>query len=229
MANIYGEKSNLKVQWEKVKQGTLQQKFDWFVTYFGLYTLLALGAVALVLFLTLSSCGKKPSVIRGMFLDRIPTEEAGDALKKTLCASLNVDEAKYGIELYGQYPEQPGTVNQYEQQEALFARVSAGELDFICGTEALFSYYYSDSAPSASVFAPLPDLLPDELLKDLQDAGRLVYRNPNAAAPVPYFVNIGGTALAEQLHIKEDDYLLALAVTAKNQDAVVLMLTESLR
>jgi len=189
MANIYGEKSNIKVQWEKVKDGTPQQKFDWFVTYFGLYAVIGVALVALIIFLVVSSIkSNKPRVISGLFLDLYSAEDTNEALRLKMCEAMDLDTSKYAIDITSLYSDTENISNLYSQQQSVFARVAAKELDVIALTEANVSTYFDETSVDTSVFDPLSNYLSADLLKKLEAEGRIVYRTPSGQAATAYFI-----------------------------------------
>ena len=219
MPNIYGEKSNIRVQWEKVKGGSLQDKFDWFWQYFGLYTVIGLAIIAvLVVWIVLATRPTKPELISGILLDVSFTDEAKEALTEEFAKELGADPEKNTIGFSASPFGEADTETQLYQQEIITTRVAAKELDVIGATEGLEGYVDKNSIGS-SFFFPLEFMLEEETLQKLVDSGRTVSLDTSEGT-LPYFIDVAGSRFAELAGITYEHYYLGIACNAPHYDGL---------
>ncbi len=224
MANIYGEKSNLKVQWEKVRNAPLQERFDWFLHYFGLYAAIGLGILALVIALIITiSKSKTPYVLNGTFLGTTFEEDEIAAMKTALCKDLNYEEKKYNIGLTAYLSGAEGTEYQMYQLEAIYAQVAGKTLDVVGSTEKGIQGYVDPENVSGSIFINLESVLPDDLLSDLIAADRIRCVETADGEQLPFFIVIGNSRISDLLNIVIPDYCIGVTVTAPHKDTVLAL------
>ena len=219
MPNIYGEKSNIRVQWEKVKHGSLQEKFDWFLQYFGLTTLIVVGLVAVaVVWIVIATRPKTPELVSGILLDVSFTDENKDALLQEFAKELDADPSKYTVGFSASPFGQADTETQLYQQEVITTRVAAKELDVIGAAESLEGYVDKNSIGS-SIFFPLDFLLEEETLRKLVASGRTVSID-TSEGELDYFIDVAGSRFAELAGITCEHYYLGLVCNAPHLDAL---------
>lgn len=220
MPNIYGEKSNTRVQWEKIKDGSLQEKFDWFIQYFGLYTLLAVALIAgIVAWIVTATRPKTPEVLSGILLDAEFEEEQSLAVKEALCADLGYDPNAYSLGLYASPFGAEGTESQLYQQEGILARVAAKELDLL-GARGGLKGYVDPEDRGASILFPLFDVLPEDLFLRLEASGRVLYVDTEDEGRLPYFIDITGSAFSKLAGITAEHYEIAFLCTAPHPEGI---------
>ena len=219
MPNIYGEKSNTRVQWEKVKNGSLQEKFDWFLQYFGLYALIGVAIVAvLVIWIVIANRPKTPELISGILLDVSFTDENKDALLQEFAKELDADPAKYTVGFSASPFGAADTETQLYQQEVITTRVAAKELDLVGSAESLEGYVDKNSIGS-SIFFPLEFMLEEETLRKLAASGRTVSID-TSEGKLAYFIDVAGSRFAELSGISYEHYYLGLVSNAPHPDAL---------
>ena len=202
------EKSNTRVQWEKVKQGSAQEKFDWLVSYFGVPALLVLFFAGIIIaWIIVATRSTKPVLINGILLDtRIEAEEETN-LRDKLVEVLG-RSGEYDLGISGSLFNTAGTEEQLNQMLVIQTRAGAGDLDLLGAVNSL-SGFVDPEEPDASYLCPLNYVLPDDLLSALEKEGRVTVLS-TSEGDFPYFVNIGGSLLAELLNIRVEKYEIGI-------------------
>jgi len=223
MPNVYGEKSNTRVQWEKVKQGSFQERFDWLVHYYGVYALIVLFVVGIIVaWVIVANRPKKPELLTGTLFDANLEDEEENAIKTRIAEMLGVNADDYQSGIHSSIFWEANTEEQLNQQEVIITRVSARELDFLGAREGL-SGYVNAAEYEDSIFMNLEDILSSEQLAKLRAADRLIYIN-TADGKLPFFINIAGSAFAELAGITYDHYEIGITINPPHEDAVDAMI-----
>lgn len=219
MANIYGEKSNLKVQWEKIKDASPQEKFDWFVQYFGLYALIIVAFIAgIVIWIVVANQPKKPELLSGILLDVTFDKTHEDLLKDAVAKELNADPLANTIGIMASPFGDADTETQLYQQEVITTRVAAKELDILGAVEPLEGYIDPESI-GTSIFFPLDLMISEESLKKLTDADRVVSLS-TSEGDLPFFIDAANSRFAELTGITYEHYYLGLLCTAPHPEGI---------
>ncbi|MBO4412321.1 MAG: hypothetical protein IKY02_04025 [Lachnospiraceae bacterium] len=219
MKNVYGEKSNIEVQWEKVKDGPFKGKLDWFVRYFGLYVLVGIIAIGLLTaWIITATRSNKPELLSGMLLDVDLKEGQESYLKEVFCEKFGLESPdSYKLGLDGVPYESMDFTDQYYQQQTIMARVSAGELDIVGAKTSLAAYALADE-PESGLIAPLTEYLSDAEIRALDEKGLIVYLETEAGVKIPFFIDIANSPFAELLWIKVSHYEIGFSWTAPHPE-----------
>lgn len=225
MKNAYGEKDNLSVQLEKLKGAPLREKLEWFFQYYGFYTLIAVAVIAAIVVILVTVLGnRREEILNAMFWD-VSFESGEDAaLKSALAEALDVDETEYGITLNSSYTGTEGTEYYVYQQQAVLVRVAGKTIDVVGGRLSGIVSYVNPEEPDDSIYASLDTVLSEELLRRLEESGRIRTITTKDHGTLPYFVCISESPVAELLGIRADDYCIGITCTAPHQESVTALL-----
>ncbi|MBR4767870.1 MAG: hypothetical protein IK088_02720 [Lachnospiraceae bacterium] len=220
MPNVYGEKSNLKVQWEKMKDAPLKERLTWMVQYFWLYALIIVSVIALgISFLVVYIRGKQPEVISGVFYNTYFEKEDENKIHDILTERLGIQKKGTRITLTPQTIDAEGSEYAIYQAQAIAARIAAKNLDLLGGTGTILQQYMNPRDIEDSLLGVLNEHLDEALLEALTEAGR-IREVETASGTYAFFVRISGSRIAELLKIVSDDYWVGVACTAPDREAV---------
>lgn len=212
------EKSNSRIQWEKLKGQPFSEKLRYVLEYYGIWV----GAVAFIIllgfFALIFSADKgRPNLASGIIFDIDATDE-NHAVSDPVCEILDKDPDGYQIEFYPIMFGQDDPVQTYDEQEAIFARITAGDLDFFVGTSQMLLTYMDASSPDYCSIYMLDEVLPDEILDALTEQGRVYEAHTNFRGDAPFLVNISDSYISEGLGVKKENLYLAWVSTSKKTD-----------
>lgn len=221
MARIYDDEPGVKVQWAKLKGQPLKVKLEYFFQYYGIMTAAIIGIILLVVFTVVSMVKNSvPKVVQGesyaLFLDTTPAE----GFKEELCEKLGIDPEKHAIEIsYSMGSDSGGDYYQAVQMK-LAARVAAGDLDFLIGTEKLIQDYAATDGVSDSFFLDLRNVMSSETFEALSAEGRIHYAKVQTGEEIPCYIDITGSRFYERFSMTAKAACVAFVVTAPHPEAL---------
>lgn len=164
----------IKEQTVKLKDMTSKEKADYIWTY---YKWWILGAVAII-FICVSlvktiAQNSKPVYLDAMFLNSKDSGYMVECpIQDEFVKECGVDLNKYNIyfDLVTTLTDDYGNQASYAGQVKLISKYSAEELDVVCAEESILS-----GPGDVGGYAKLMEVLPEDLIKELQDKGYEFY------------------------------------------------------
>ena len=225
MANIYGKKPNIKLQWEKVKDAPFKEKAEWCVQYFGLYALIAVAVIVIISALTVTVIrNKQPELINIFCWDAMFENQEDKALLEALAEKLGKDPAKEKLTLNGALTDEDASGYYVYQREAIFARVAGKTLDIVAGREDGLNGFLNPEEPGNSIFTTLDEVISAESYNALLECGRIRFVELSDGTSAPYFINIAGSRLAQILNISSEAYCIGISCTAPHPESIEALL-----
>lgn len=219
---VYGDEITFRDRWKEMKNRSGQERFDYFVQYYGKITLaIVFGIVVLVLVTVAVIKNKAPKVISGDFYTEYFTPDAAEPLRLLLCERLGYDPDKYGIDVYSSAVDGDDREGVMYQGESLQAKIVAGVLDFVAALPKDISGYMDKDDIINCSFHDLRDILPEDLLGELESQGRIVYLETSFRGSLPYLVDITDSKLYSTLGLTKDECYIAVLASTKRVDACV--------
>ena len=100
MADIYGEGSNSKKQWQKLKGAPLSEKIKYIATYYGIPIIAGIAIIVFAVSMTRSIIYNSiPKIIALECYSGYGADNAEDNLMQAMSEKLGVDPSKYHIEV----------------------------------------------------------------------------------------------------------------------------------
>ena len=226
MAKVYGDEGGDREQWAKLKGAPLKDKISYFFTYYGLATLFIVIGVVFVVSFTVSYIRNSiPDVISGDFYTSPIREGSDEELKGVLCERMELNPKKYHISVVTTLMDSSDIQMAYTMTQKIIARITAGDLDFICSQTATFNGFMDDEELDGCAFLDLSEVLPAEDLKKLEETGHILYFNMKDGSSFPYLIDLNGTWLSEFFGLTESvENNVGITATAKNKEAFVQMI-----
>lgn len=231
MANVYGDEklTGARAQWAKMKDAPLKDKIQYILTYYGIFMLL--GAIGIWMIVSLISSiiyNSIPNVIAGEFYSYSLTGEAGsDELRLKLCEKMELEEKDYHIDISGMAFASDSAEQAMSQLQKIMARMSAGDLDFLVGTEDFMKGYMQNGSDQDEPDYPFEDLrtiLSADLLERLEAEGRVVHYD-SAFGDMPFAVDLTASYITRTLDIPDEVQNIAcFVVSGKNRDAFAALM-----
>ena len=223
MAKIYDNQKGPKDEWAKLKNEPLKVRLQWLLEYYGLAALgIAVGLFVLISIIITVIINKMPRVVIGEFFSEAADVSYNERMKEELCGILGYDVKKYQIDI----SSTAGTfapAESYLQIQRLSARVNAQDLDFVVANLKLFKDFTDPTDPDAAMFKDLRDFLPEQTLKALDEAGRLVCIECDYGS-IPFCIDIKGTRLYDLYKLSSDDACLGIVYNAPDLDGVLALI-----
>lgn len=217
------EKSNSRLQWDKLKDQPFSEKLRYILGYYGIW----IGVAAFIVFLGIFAIflgGEKGNkrLAYGIIFNHDVSDSRGE-INSAVCQWLDKKPEDYEIEFYPYLFEDEDPVKIYDEQEAIFARILAGDLDFMVGNPSSLLAYIDENDEDYCNLCMLDEILPEDLLKELEDRGRLVRTDTAFKGKVCFLVNIADSYISRGLDVSAGDLCLAFVVNGKHQDALIAM------
>lgn len=231
MANVYGDEKTYgaRAQWAKMKDAPMKDKIQYIIQYYGIAIVLSLIGIWMVVSLVRNIIYNSiPIILAGEFYSYSITADGGDEeIKLKLCEKMGYEEKDYHIDLSGMAFATDNPEQAMSQMQKIMARMSAGDLDFLVGTNDFMNGYMYNGENQDEPDYPFEDLstlLPSDLFKKLDADGRIVYYDA-AAGQIPYGVDLTSSYITRTLKIPDEvPNIAAFVVTGKNQEAFAAML-----
>ncbi len=220
MADIYGEGSNSKKQWDKLKGAPMKDKVKYIAQYYGIAILAVVVGIVFIVSLVRSIIYNSiPNIISVEAYSSVLSEDVEDVMLEKLSTALQVDPSDYHIAFTSSLVSEGDIQQAYMQSQKIFARVAAGDIDAIIGKESLLISFMSVDDPESCAFSDVRTYLSDEMYERLLQEDKIVFLK-GAKEELPYAVDLTGTDLAETIGLFGEGNLLAYVVTSKNADAL---------
>ena len=218
MANIYGEKSTLRQQWEKMKDQPAREKAGWILHYFGVYIFVGLLFLGVVITILVTVLRPRPSVLfNGLFFDVDFSKEKEKELSDALLELMDAPDGTV-LEVVGEFLAEDDPEYLYYQVQSVEARISTKTLDVLGAYGDILTGFLDTEEPDTSFLAPLKEILSKEHYETLRNAGRLRFVKTDEGE-MSFMVLASGSRLAEILGVKSD-YWIAVSITAPHEEAV---------
>ena len=216
MTDIYGEGSNKKRQWNKLKDAPLKEKVRYIVMYYGIAIIAAIGLIIFIIYAVKSiRYNKMPCIISVETYSSTIADEAADVVMEKISAVLNADPSDYRIEITSSLADENDFQQVYSLNQKIFSQIATGHLDCVITTEDMLLSHMSMEAPESRAFYDLRGFIPDDLYNRLVEEGKIIFLNaPDSECP--YGINLTGTDLYDTLGLVGDGNILTFIVTSKN-------------
>lgn len=219
MADIYGEGSNSKKQWDKLKGAPLKDKVKYIAQYYGIAIIAVIaGIIFIVSMVRTIIYNSVPVIISVECYSGVVAEDAGDRLMEKIAPLLEADPSKYHIEVSASLIEGGDMQQAYTLSQKIFARIAAADLDCCIGAESLLYSYMDKEDPEENAFRNLKDLLPEDLYARLLSENRIVFLSPETE-DWPYGIDISNTDLAETIGLSGEGHVLSFVVSTTRPEA----------
>ena len=218
MADVYGEGSNSKRQWDKLKGAPLKDKIRYIVMYYGIAIAAIIGAIIFVVYFVKSVRDNSiPLVVSVETYSSMLDENAEDAVMEKICPILGVNPDDYRIQVTSSLVDESDFQQVYALNQKIFARIATGDLDCMITNEPMLLSHMSMDQPESRAFYDLRGFIPDDLYNRLLEEGKIVFLNaPDSECP--YGINLTGTDLYDTLGLMGDENILTFIVTSENVD-----------
>lgn len=216
------ELENAKRQWAKLKGKPLSEKIRYIFTYYKLFVglgVLILVAIAAGIIAVLNPQPKP--VLSGILFNTLYEKSDENAFSDALCEKLERDPARYYIELTSVVIDPDQIEEVVEKVEGIYARIAAGDLDFIAGKTADIRHYANAEELDASEFLMLSEVLPEDLIQKLDEAGRIVCVETAYAGEVPFLVRLSGSAFMTELGFDTEDYVFGICCNLQRKEEII--------
>lgn len=216
------ELENAKRQWAKLKGKPLSEKIRYILTYYKLFVglgVLLLVAIAAGIIAVLNPQPKP--VLSGILFNTFYEKSDENAFSDALCEKLERDPARYYIELTSVVIDPDQIEEVVEKVEGIYARIAAGDLDFIAGKTADIRHYANAEELDASEFLMLSEVLPEDLIQKLDEAGRIVRVETAYAGEVPFLVRLSGSAFMTELGFDTEDYVFGICCNLQRKEEII--------
>ncbi len=218
MANIYGKKSTLRQQWEKMKDQPAREKVGWILHYFGVHIFFGLLFLGVVITILVTVLRPRPSVLfNGLFFDVDFSKEKEKELSDALLELMDAPDGTV-LEVLGEFLAEDDPEYLYYQVQSVEARISTKTLDVLGAYGDILTGFLDTEEPDTSFLAPLKEILSKEHYEALRNAGRLRFVNTDEGE-MSFMVLASGSRLAEILGVKSD-FWIAVSMTAPHEEAV---------
>ena len=204
------EKSNERVQWEKLKGEPLSVKIKYIFEYYGFVIGIAAFVVFLGVFAMFFSGGGNSYALSGIVFD-VSFEGNSNEINKKLCKELGLNPTYYVTEFYPILLDGSDPAVVYDEQEALYARIASGDVDFLVGREGYLMQYVDPEKLIECDILMLDELLPADLIQRLDEAGRVLYADTEFAGKAPFMIDISHSFITDDLQIDMDGLYLTFA------------------
>lgn len=220
------EKSNSRQQWEKLKGQPFTEKLSYIFEYYGIY--IGIGALVLVIivvmFLTAGSSGKQ-HIVSGVLFN-LNYEGSPAPIGDLICEKCGYDKEKCDAEFTTITLSDDDPAALYDQQEAVYARIVSGDLDFLCGEFILMENYLSKEKLDDCDVLILTEIFTPELIAKLDAAGRVLYYDTDFTGRVPFLIDISESYITEALDVKTKNYYMGFGCTTKRKKELTAMVEE---
>ncbi|MBR6321905.1 MAG: hypothetical protein IKR59_03465 [Lachnospiraceae bacterium] len=218
MADIYGEGSNSKKQWQKLKGAPLSEKIKYIATYYGIPIIAGIAIIVFAVSMTRSIIYNSiPKIIALECYSGYGADNAEDNLMQAMSEKLGVDPSKYHIEVAFSGASTTDVQQAYTLSQKIIARIAAGDLDACIGRPELLGAYMNPESIADGAFYDLRKLLSADLVSRLEADGRLVYYEIDGEN-IPYAIDVDGSHLEELIGVFNSGDILAFVVSSKNVD-----------
>lgn len=221
--DVYGDKKekNAHAQWDKMKGLSLQEKFDYFVHYYGLISIGVIFGAAIIIGITVSIIkNNAPKIIIGDFYTDDVTEEAAEELKVKLCQKLGLQAEDEEIAIYSSLIDSSDMEALMYQGQRLEADIYSMTADFIAATEMQVSGYMNKDDLQDCPFLDLRELLSPELLKRLENQGRVIYFSTSFAGEMPYLIETKGSKLYQDMGLTSNSCTIGFLAKTEHKAAI---------
>lgn len=220
MADIYGEGSNSRRQWQKLKGAPLKDKVRYIVQYYGIPIVAVVAIVIFAVSMTRTIIRNSvPMIISIESYNGAIADDAGEALMAKIAPLLEADPAKYQIEVNGTPVDAANVQEAITVSQKVVARIAARDLDCIIANKIFLSSYMGADDPDNRAFFDLREVLSDEMYQRLVSEDRVVMLSTSDGEEVPYAILLDGTDLAETIGLLGKENYLSFVVTTKRPEA----------
>lgn len=180
---------------EATKGMTFREKIEHFLTYYK-WVLVVLAAVIAIISIVVTGIvnSRIETLYSGMLVNTFITEEGNAYLSEDLFSHLGGIEKKQQVNVEETYLQDMSSASNVEDKYMsamkVTVMVAAQELDYIMMNETAYDYYENET-----VFPPLTEVLPAELLEQLQD-NIVYYTDPDGTA-YPMAIDITDCAFVQ--------------------------------
>ncbi len=222
MPKVYENQKGPRDEWAKLKNEPLKVKLQWLLEYYGLVGLgILIGIFVLISITVTVILNKMPRIITGEFYTEVADTEYNEALKEELCRSLDYDAKQYQIDI-NSVSATLTTEDTALKIQRLMARVAAEDIDFLVAGAKLFRDYTNPSDPSGSMFRNLREILDEDMLKQLDDAHRLLYVSTDNGLQ-PFAIDVKGSRFAEVYKLQAPEEYIGFVYNAPHQDGILAL------
>ena len=219
MADVYGEGSNSKKQWAKLKGAPLKEKVKYIAQYYGIAIVAIIAGIVFIVSMTKTIIYNSiPMIITMEVYSGIVSEDAEDNLMQKIAPLLGADPKKYHIEVTESGVESTDIQQAYTMSQKIFARMAARDLDCMVGKEQLLISYMSADDPDNRALTDLRELVSDDLYQRLLSEDKIVFLDA-AEGKIPYGIVLADTDLADTIGLVGEGSVLAFVVTSERVDA----------
>ena len=222
MAKIYDDQKGARDEWAKLKNEPLKVKLQWLLEYYGLTALGVLVGIFIIVSITVTVIlNKMPRIITGEFYTEVADTEYNEAMKEDLCRYLDYDAKKYQIDI-SSLSATLTTEDAALKIQRLVARVASQDIDFLVSSSKLFRDYTDPTDPSGSMFGNLKEILDEETLKQLEDAGRLLYIDTSDGLQ-PFAIDLKETRFYEVYKLQAPEEYIGFVYNAPHTDGITAL------
>lgn len=215
MADIYGEGSNSKKQWDKLKGAPLKDKVKYIAQYYGIAIIAIVAFIVFAVSMTRTIIYNSiPKIISLEAYSGFGADDAEDNLMKVLSEKLGVDPKKYHIEVAFSGASTTDVQQAYTLAQKIIARIAAADLDVCIGREELLMSYMNGESAEDGAFYNLQTLLPADLYSRLEADDRIVYYDASYGK-VPYAIKVDGSHLEELIGTFNEGDIMTFVVSSK--------------
>lgn len=179
---------------EATKGMTFQEKVDHFLTYYKWVLAVAAAVIAVISIVVTGIVNSRiETLYSGMLVNTFITEEGNTYLSEDLLTHLGGTGKRQRVNVEETYLENMSSSSNVEDKYIsamkVTVMVAAQELDYIMMNETAYNYYENET-----VFPPLTEVLPAELLEQLQED--IVYHTDWDGTTYPMAIDITDYAFA---------------------------------
>lgn len=226
MAKVYGDEQGDKAQWAKLKGAPFKDKVEFFFTYYGILTAVVIVVLIFVISMTVNIIrNSRPVVIAGEFQGTTIRKEAEEDLYAVLADRFSLNMKKNRMDITYSVVDSANYEQRSAQTQKTFARLVAGDMDFLGAPMASFSPYMDPTDYTDCAFVDLNEVLDAETIAALSSEGRLVYYEMDDGSSFPYLILVDDSTFYDFFEIFLKDYYIGYTATGKHPEAFQEMIS----